>query len=116
MEYMDVPEEKITVIPWGVDHKLLYPHHTGPNRWSGSNPHFTLVCCDIGRKSTISVSKAFQKFSKNSPSHHLILVWRKPSKEVLQIADMPGLKGRVHFASNLSNEELADIYAGETAS
>lgn len=116
MEYMGVPEEKITVIPWGVDHEMLHPHEVKSNRWSGSNPYFTSVSCDIGRKNTISVLKAFEKFACTNSQYHLILVWRKPSDEALQMAQHDALKGRVHFASNLSNEELADIYAGATAS
>lgn len=116
MEYMNVPEEKITVIPWGVDHNLLFPHEVNPNRWCGNEPYFISVSCDIGRKNTISVVRAYEQFAVNNPSHHLILVWRNPSEEIRQIADKPELKGKIHFASNLSNEELADLYAGATAS
>ncbi len=116
MAYMGVPAEKITVIPWGVDHEMLHPHEVTSNRWSGSNPYFTAVSCDIGRKNTISVLKAFEVFAQTNSNYHLILVWRKPSDEALQLAAHPALKDRVHFASNLTNEELADVYAGATAS
>lgn len=116
IKYMDVPEEKITVIPWGVDHTLLYPHEVKSNRWSGNEPYFTSVSCDKGRKNTITLLKAYQEYAQNSPAHHLILVWRNPTAEALELAEKPELKGKVHFASNLSNEELADIYAGATAS
>lgn len=116
MEYMGVSEDNITVIPWGVDHKMLYPHKPGPNRWTGDKPYFTSVSCDIGRKNTITVLRAFEKFAKHNPKHHLILVWRKPSEEAVLLGNSSTLKGKVHFASNLSNEELANIYAGATAS
>lgn len=115
-EYMDVPEDKITVIPWGVDRNLLHPHKVGQNLWSGCAPYFTSVSCDTGRKNTITLLQAYAKFVKNNPSHHLILVWRSPSEEALKLVEAAGLKGRVHFASNLTNEALADIYAGATAS
>lgn len=115
MEYMDVDERKITVIPWGVNQNLLYPHNPGPNKWSGDNPYFASVSCDRGRKNTITLLRAFKEFSKNQPRHHLILVWRNPSDEALKIAKTKALKDSVHFASNLSNETLADIYAGATA-
>lgn len=116
MHYMDVQEEKITVIPWGVDHKLLKPHKVLSNRWCGNNPYFTSVSCDIGRKNTITLLKAYKEFAKQYPDHHLILVWRKPSDEALKLVEDNKLKEKIHFASNLSNEELADIYAGATAS
>lgn len=116
MEFMNVPEEKITVIPWGVNHQILYPHETGANKWSGEAPYFTAVSCDKGRKNSISIIKAFERFMTNAPEHHLIMVWRNPTEEALQIADTPLLKDRVHFARDLSNEELSDVYAGATAS
>lgn len=116
MHYMDIPEEKITVIPWGVDRTLLHPHEVGENRWSGTAPYFTSVSCDRGRKNTISLLRAYEKFARNTPEHHLVLVWREPTEEALELARLPHLKERVHFASNLTNEELADIYAGATAS
>lgn len=116
MEYMDVPAEKISVIPWGVDHSILHPREKKTNRWCGDSPYFTSVSCDKGRKNTITLLKAYDKFALNNPDHHLILVWRTPSIEAIEMADKPYLKGKVHFASNLSNEELAEVYAGATAS
>lgn len=116
MEYMKVSEEKITVIPWGVDFNLLKPHEVPDNRWSGKSPYFTSVSCDVGRKNTITLLKAYKEFAKQNPDHHLILVWRSPSEEAIKISEEKNLKGKVHFASNLSNQELADIYAGATAS
>jgi glycosyltransferase involved in cell wall biosynthesis len=116
MHYMDIPDDKISVIPWGVDRELLYPHKPTSNKYCGSAPYFVAVSCDIGRKNTISILKAYKKFALNNPSHHLILVWRNPSEEALEISKLPGLNGFVHFASNLTNEELSDIYAGATAS
>lgn len=115
MEYMDVPEEKISVIPWGVDHQLYYPHKVNGNRWSGTSPYFAAVSCSGGRKNTISVLRAFEKFSRNNPTHHLVIVWANPTEEARRIAAMSGLKGRIHFTSHLPNEELADLYAGATA-
>lgn len=116
IEYMDVPAERITVIPWGVDHQSLYPHSPGANRWCQNSPYFVSVSCDVGRKNTITLLRAYSKFAKNNPLHHLILVWRSPSEEALKLVDSTGLSDLVHFASNLSNEELADLYAGATAS
>jgi len=113
MQYMDVPEEKITVIPWGVDHRLLFPHKVESNRCNFS--YFASVSCDIGRKNTITLLRAYEKFARSNPAHHLILVWSNPSDEALRLAELPHIENRVHFVSNISNEELADIYAGATA-
>lgn len=116
MQYMDVPEDKITVIPWGVDHNILYPHNPGTNHFCGDSPYFISVSCDIGRKNTISLVKAYAEFAKHNPAHHLMLVWRNPSDEAKRVIEESHIGDLVHFASNLSNEELGDLYAGATAS
>jgi glycosyltransferase involved in cell wall biosynthesis len=116
-EYMDVDPEKIFVAPWGVDHKLLYPHKTGACRFTEGEPFFISVSCDRGRKNTIATVRAFISFNRLDPTHHLVLVWRNPSEEVLRlIEENPEVKNKIHFASGISNEELADLYAGATCS
>lgn len=116
-EYMDVNPDKIFVTPWGVDHNILRPHDVDTNKYCGSNPYFISVSCNIGRKNTIAVVKAYIEFARNNPTHHLILVWRQPSDEVLRtLAENPDISGKIHFASNISNEELADLYAGASCS
>lgn len=116
-EYMGVNPDKIFVAPWGVDHELLRPHATEPCRYTSGKPYFIAVSCDRGRKNTIAVVKAFIKFLRNNPEHQLVLVWRTPSDEVLRLLEEnPEVKNKIHFASNISNEVLADLYAGATCS
>ncbi len=116
-EFMNVNPDKIFVTPWGVDHNLLRPHKVEENQYTGNDPYFISVSCDRGRKNTISVVKAFVEFSKQSPDHHLILVWRTPSEEVRKLLnEHPEVNSKIHFASNISNEQLSDLYAGATCS
>lgn len=117
IKYINIPEDKITVIPWGINHDILKPHKVNGNRWCGDRPYFISVSCDTGRKNTISLVKAFIDFAKNDPLHELVLVWREPSDEVLTLIDRnAAVKGKIHFASNISDMELSDLYAGATAS
>lgn len=112
-EFMHVSPDKIFVAPWGVDHTLLYPRKKKANRFTNDKPYFIAVSCDIGRKNTIAVIKAFIKFYKHNPDHELICVWRNPSEKVLRtIEQNPCIKQRIHFVSNISNEELAELYSG----
>lgn len=116
-EYMDVNPDRIFVAPWGVDHSLLYPHETAPCRYTNGKPFFIAVSCDRGRKNTVSVVRAYLEFFKQRPGHHLILVWRNPSDEVRElIGSHPEVAGHIHFVPDISNEELADLYAGATCS
>lgn len=117
VEFMDVNPDKIFVAPWGVDHTILRPHKAKPSKYTDGKPYFCAVSCDIGRKNTISVVKAYINFNNQNPEHHLILVWRKPSDEVMDLIDKnPNVKNKIHFASNISNEELAEIYSGASCS
>lgn len=113
--YMDVPEEKIHVIPWGIDFDILYPHKVSHNSYCGSAPYFVSVSCGPGRKNTISLVKAFAEFNRQAPAHHLILVWASPTDEVLEEICKNKLESKIHFAPNVSNEKLSDLYAGATA-
>lgn len=114
-EYMNVDPDNIHVIPWGVDHDILKPRTRMVNRYCGELPFFFSVSCDIGRKNTISTIRAYEQFAKQSPSHHLILVWGNPPPSIRQIHQSSPAHDRIHFISNISNEELAQLYSDATA-
>ena len=114
-KFMDVPEGKIHVCPWGVDRKIFYPHQPKPNQYTEGRPFFLSVSCDIGRKNTISVLRAYEEFIKHSPNHDLVLVWGNPPTEVLEKYTKGIFAEKVHFVTGLSNEELGDLYAEATA-
>lgn len=114
-EYMDVDPDKIHVAMWGVDRTLLYPHKTAPCKYTGGRPYFLSVSCDKGRKNTISVVRAYARFAVNNPDHHLVLVWRNPSEEALAVVEKSRLEQRVHFVSEIPSTELAELYAGASA-
>lgn len=114
-EYMDVPEEKIHVCHWGIDRKVFYPHIPKPNKYTSGRPFFFSVSCDIGRKNTISILHAYEILLQNSPEHDLVLVWRNPPVDVLDKYTQGRFRGRVHFVSGVSEEELSDLYAEATA-
>ena len=114
-QYMDIPEERIHVCHWGVDRTLFYPHNAKPNRFTEGRPFFLSVSCDIGRKNTISVLRAYEEFIKNNPTHDLVLVWKNPPADILEKYTQDAFAQKIHFVSGLSNEELGDIYAEATA-
>ena len=114
-EYMDVDPDKIFVTPWGVDHTLLRPHETAPCKYTGGRPYFLSVSCSLGRKNTVSVIRAYIQFAKNAPDHDLVLVWYNPPSEIVSMVESAGLKERIHFVSGIPSVELADLYAGASA-
>lgn len=115
VSYMGVEPDKVSVAHWGVDNKLFYPRKNKGNEYCGQLPYFISVSCDIGRKNTISVIRAYNEFFKNNPAHHLILVWREPPEVILKEIESYKCKNNIHFARNISNEELVQLYSDATA-
>ena len=112
VKYMDINEEKIFVCPWGIRRDVFHPIE---NCEKPERPFFMMVSCDIGRKNTISVLKAYELFAKQEPQHTLKLVWKNPSKEIREYCEKPSLKGRIEFVSGISDEMLNRLYNQATA-
>jgi glycosyltransferase involved in cell wall biosynthesis len=121
VNYLGVPEEKVFVIPWGVDHSLFHAHdkagaRTRIERILGSNrPYFLAVSCDVGRKNTIAVLKAFKAALACRLDHDLVLLWGNPPATYLEEFRSEVASHRVTFLRHTDDETLADLYAGATA-
>lgn len=111
--YMDVNEEKIFVSYWGVDRNLFKPLTTSSNIVDA--PYFLSVSCDVGRKNTVSVLKAFETFTKHNPDHHLVLVWKYPPDDIINYYTSPKFHNRIHFLKSVSNQQLSELYSSATA-
>ena len=122
VHYLGVPPEKVTVIPWGVDRTVFNPTdkqaartrvtaETGINR-----PYFLAVSCNIGRKNTITVLKAFKAALRKGFEHTLVLVWGSPPAEYLQEFVEEVAKGQIVFLKHVPDDLLGDLYRGATAS
>lgn len=115
VEYMQIPPEKISVCYWGINHQLFFPRAKAQNKYTREKPYFLSVSCNIGRKNTISVLKAYEILLKQDPQNDLVLVWRDLSLEIKEKYSSSQFKGRIHFVSNISDEELASLYSSATA-
>ncbi len=117
VHYMQVPEEKITVIPWGVNHTLFHPQNTTtPTAVQESARTFLCVSCSTGRKNTLAVIEAYALFLQRLPqtarahAHRLSLVWSHPAEAALDLVRRHRLKDKVSFLSGIRDEELASLY------
>ena len=114
VRFMGIREEKVTVIPWGVNHDLFHPMPT-PNG-EARTPYFLSVSCSAGRKNTIAVVRAFARFAaQQEPRHHLVLLWGHPSQEVLQTIQEERISHLVEIRPHASDGELSSLYAHATA-
>lgn len=115
IEYMQVPDDKISVCYWGYNHQLFYPKPLNSNKYTGNNPYFLSVSCNIGRKNTLSVIRAYELLLKQNPQNELILVWRDLPIDIKDKYTSPQFKNKIHFVSTISDEELSELYSSATA-
>lgn len=117
METMDIPAERITVIPWGIDHTTMYAEQNQfavrsqlQEEYGLKMPYFLSVSCDVGRKRTDQLIKAYLQIS--NPQNDLVLVWQNPPKEIKEL--VKGNK-RIHLLGGVSNDGLRRLYNCATA-
>lgn len=121
VKYLGVDEDKVTVIPWGVDRRIFNANDKpGAKervaRATGCNgPWFVAVSCGIGRKNTIAVLRAFKAALAQGVAHNLLLVWGNPPAEHLVEFAAEVERGRIRFLKHVDDSLLGDLYAGATA-
>jgi len=122
VNYLHVPPEKVTVIPWGVDRAIFCPTDKDiafkrvAKATDVTRPYFLSVSCDIGRKNTINTLRAYQSALSCGLDHDLLLVWGNPPSEYQAEFAKEIAGGRIVFLKHVSDALLGDLYAGATAS
>lgn len=120
--YMDVPAEKVTVAPWGVNSSIFYPcdsaqaFGTLAREANINRPFFVSVSCDRGRKNTITVMRAFKHALKRNIAHDLVLVWGNPPEEYLKELAPEIEAGRIRIVSHVDDRILRLLYCAATLS
>jgi glycosyltransferase involved in cell wall biosynthesis len=111
-----VPEEKIKMIPWGVDTGLFYKRDVKEvfpvlSRYMIKNPYFLAVSCSNERKNIDNLLKAFRLYLQGRSDISLVLLWNNPPKRLLcEYADEIAQK-RIMFLDYVSDEDLAALYS-----
>lgn len=115
VEFMGVNEEFVDVVHWGVDHKMFYPQNQIESSatletLSIDFPYFLMVSCDIGRKNTEGLLRAFKKFNETNKNHRLVLVWGN-MPDILQKEYGAELQsGKLIVLKNVSDQVLSVLY------
>jgi glycosyltransferase involved in cell wall biosynthesis len=78
-------------------------------------PYFMMVSCDLGRKNTISLLKAYRQFIRNNRLHDLVLIWSNPPKGILSEFYKEIEKGKIHIFDFVDDDKLRLLYNGATA-
>ena len=122
VHYLGVPPEKVTVIPWGVDRTIFNAADKQAARTrvveqtAITSPYFLAVSCDIGRKNSITVLRAFRSALRKGFEHILVLVWGNPPADYLNEFAEEVASGQIVFLKHIADDLLGDLYAGATAS
>ena len=118
LKYVDIPEEKIFVAPWGVNRMyynttpLTQADHEIVSLVTDGEPYFLSVSCGTGRKNTRSLITAYKYFLKNHPSHKLLLVWGDMPPEVRSEC---GEGGDIIILGGIDDLTLSLLYKSATA-
>lgn len=124
-ETMQVDPNKITVIYWGYNKNIFYPSSLTKHEIVQSlrmyYPHmpfryFLSVSCNAERKRTHLLVDSYIRFCSNNPVNDLVLVWNNPPEWLLQKVEKSKAAHKIHFLTNVSDENLALLYNGATAS
>jgi glycosyltransferase involved in cell wall biosynthesis len=116
-DYLGVAKDKISVIHWGLNHRLFKPLENKDQtsislakQFGITKPYFLGVSCSVGRKNTPMLLSAYKKILKKHPKNDLVLVWDAP-EEIRKKYNHP----RIHFTGKVSDDTLKDLYGCATA-
>ena len=124
IETMNVEPPKISVIHWGFKHHVFFKQNKSKNdiktiiklKWKLERDYFLTVSCNTQRKRTDKLVDAYIRLSRTEKlNHDLVLVWQTPPEWLVEKVKQAGLQERVHFLSNITDENLALLYNGATA-
>ena len=115
-----VNENKITVIPWGVDtnsFRILGNDKVrkGVERMGIKSPYLLSVSCSNVRKNMANLMRAFREFRKVNNTVALVLLWSNPSVEILNTYQEEIREKRIIFLDHVSDEDLVVLYNGALA-
>lgn len=125
VETMQIEPEKVTVIYWGVKHEMFHPLRLDKEeitrllrvRYPNMPAHYFLsVSCNAERKRTHILVQQYIELCRQKPVNDLVLVWETPPTWLLEQINNSKAAGRIHFLTNVTDQELALLYNGATAS
>ncbi|MCM8533484.1 MAG: glycosyltransferase family 4 protein, partial [Lentisphaeraceae bacterium] len=117
ISHLGIPAEKITVIPWGMNHDFFSPAEDQntvelsiTKKLGINKPFFLGVSCSTGRKNTPMLLQCYERILEENPDNDLVLVWDAP-EEIRQRYNNP----RIHFTGKVDDNTLRDLYRCATA-
>lgn len=108
--YYDYPEDRVDVVPWGIDHTLFRP--APPDKTTAQHsPYFLAVSCNETRKNTPRLIRAFIRYALSGGRYELRLAWCLPESLRAEIRSA-GLTDRVMELGEVDDAALVLLYRG----
>lgn len=121
VEYLGVAQERVVVIPWGVDASRFRADDKVAaaarvrSQFRLQRPYFFSASCSTGRKNTLTTLMAFRHALAIGCEHDFVVAWPKPEPSLLQEFSAEITSGRLVVAQHVTDALLADLYAGAAA-
>lgn len=119
--FPNISEDKITVIPWGIDHGNFYPRGGAEveelKQANGIKEKYFFTCsCSNPRKNADVALEAFAKFCQGKDDVSFVLAWGNPPQALLDRYANEIEAKKIIFLSHVSDNDLATLYSGAVAS
>lgn len=121
IKYLHVDQNKITVIPWGINHSMFYPRDKRRienilAKYHINNKYFFACSCAHPRKNARDILLGFKKFISSNKGYSLVLTWGNVPENVKEEYRNEIRSGEIIFLEYVNDEELACLYSGALAS
>lgn len=119
--YPGIDEDKITVIPWGIDHEMFKPRESVDisrlRKLYGIKERYFFACsCNNPRKNVDVILKSFSKFCEFKNDVSLVLTWKNPPENILCQYAREIESKKIIFLPYVDDDDLATLYSGAVAS
>jgi len=115
IKYLNVDEDKIHVIPWGIDLDFFIPSNNLEDtknflkeKFNIKRPYFLSVSCNHKRKNTLYLVEEYNKLT--NPKHDLVLVWKNIPTYIKQKIISSKNSDKIHILEYVDDIELRELY------
>ena len=123
IEKLHVPEKKVHVVYWGINHNLFFKHDdsavTKITHKYGISTRYIFSCVGYdmtNRKNSDITLAAFRKAMSYVQDISLVLTWKTISKEIEKEYKEEIESGRIKILTGIPDEDLVCLYSGALVS
>jgi glycosyltransferase involved in cell wall biosynthesis len=119
IRFFDIYPSKIHVIYWGINHAVFKPVEDKEllkeelaKKFGIDNSYLFTCSCGYRRKNTVELIKAYNLLAKQHPENDLVVLWNYYGADIEALVRN---NSRIHLIRRVSDEDLAKLYNGATA-